>query len=214
MSVFYCIFTLDFIEGQLLPKHEKPIIFITHFCTYVSNLAGRIALIGDNLGSHCSPAVIASTLEHYIKFITLQHIFVSHWMLLCFALWRKILVNWRKVSRYSSCIPKEQTPSLLPLFCEKLEPNHLKSGFSKVLTFQHIFGNTILSQSINNATCFCLNQEKTGLKIPFLEHDWCYQQTFLYNLRRTERFPQFLQASIFQQSCLKLLCSIYCLFEN
>lgn len=110
--------------------------FFNIFLPYASNLVGPVALIGDNLGSHFSPEVITATLEHDIKFITLlpssthvcQPLDVAVFRTLK-SNWRKILDNWRKVSRYCGCIPKEQIPNLLAQLCDTLEPNHLKSGF-------------------------------------------------------------------------------------
>ena len=110
--------------------------FFNVFLPFVSNLNGPVALIGDNLGSHFTSEVIAATLTHNIKFITL----LPNSTHLCQPLdiavfrtlksnWRNILYDWRKKTRHIGCVPKVEIPKLLSQLVDMLCPDHLKSGF-------------------------------------------------------------------------------------
>ena len=110
--------------------------FFKVFLPFISNLNGPVALIGDNHGSHFTSEVIAATVIHNVKFITL----LPNSTHLCQPLdvavfrslkvnWRSILDDWRKVSRHSGCIPKIQFPILLHKLVDTLRPEHLTSGF-------------------------------------------------------------------------------------
>ena len=110
--------------------------FFKIFLPFISNLSGPIALIGDNHGSHFTSEVIAATVTHNVKFITLlpnsthicQPLDVAVFRTLKVN-WRSILDDWRKESRYSGCVPKIQFPILLSKLVDTLRPEHLSSGF-------------------------------------------------------------------------------------
>lgn len=110
--------------------------FFNVFLPFVSNIKGPIALIGDNLGSHFTSEVIAATLIHNIKFITLlpnsthlcQPLDVAVFRTLK-SNWEGIIDDWRKRTRNTGCVPKVEIPTLLGTLVDTLCPDHLKSGF-------------------------------------------------------------------------------------
>jgi len=112
--------------------------FFNIFIKHVENaeLTGKIALIGDNLGSHFSPRVIEACLERNIVFIALlpnaTHLLQPLDVCVFRSLkkvWREILEKWRLLSRWKQGIPKSQFPSLLQQLWSKLSAKNLASGF-------------------------------------------------------------------------------------
>lgn len=96
-------------------------------------------VVGDNLASHFSPAVIKSCKENAI-YITPFPANATHLMqpldVAVFGpmkkCWRKILDNWRKESRYPGNLPKEQFPNLLSRLWNSMSESvsqNLISGF-------------------------------------------------------------------------------------
>ena len=112
-------------------KQSVSVIFLPNACT----LNGPVALIGNNLGSHFSKAVVDACLQNNM-FITLvpnsthltQPLDIT---VFCPAKihWRNILIRWRKESKTGGCIPKSHFPRLLSSLFALLPLENLKSGF-------------------------------------------------------------------------------------
>lgn len=96
-------------------------------------------VVGDNLASHFSPAVVKSCKEHRI-YLTPFPANATHLMqpldVAVFGpmkkCWRKILDKWRKESRYPGNLPKEQFPHLLSRLWKEISETvsqNLVSGF-------------------------------------------------------------------------------------
>ena len=106
------------------------------FLPHVRNVEGPKVLIGDNHGSHFSPRVIASCIEHNIRFVTIlpnsthicQPLDVSVFKPLK-VLWRAVLDCWRKESRRTGTIPKETFPRLLARAFAHVKGENLVAGF-------------------------------------------------------------------------------------
>lgn len=117
--------------------------FHSLFLPAVRHLQGPIVLIGDNLASHISVAVLKTCEEKNIKFICLPpnstHI-AQPLDVAVFApmkrVWRKILSEWRETSeghKYPT-IPKEKLPVLLKKLMLHMQVNistNLQAGFEK-----------------------------------------------------------------------------------
>ena len=107
---------------------------------------GRKVLIGDNLSSHLSEAVINACSKHNIAFVCLfpnathllQPLDVA-WFAPLKKVWRKTLEDWKKSSQglqHKGSLPKEKFNNLLKTLVAKLEDNgasseNLISGFRK-----------------------------------------------------------------------------------
>ena len=109
----------------LLPKLKK--------------LPGPKAVIGDNLASHISPAVIDLCRQHDIRFICLpanstdklQPLDVGVFGPLK-AAWRQVLTKYKQEHPKLSGIQKTDFPSLLKDLLEKADPGkHLPAAFEK-----------------------------------------------------------------------------------
>ena len=106
------------------------------FLKHVEGVDGPKVLIGDNLSSHFSPAVIALCKEHNIRFLTLvpssthlcQPLDVAVFRPMK-VLWRAILTRWKVESRSRGTVPKETFPRLLDRVFHQLKPSNLISGF-------------------------------------------------------------------------------------
>ena len=111
--------------------------FFSIFLPHAKILAGPKVMIGDNLASHFSNAVISSCKQENIRFCPLipntTHI-LQPLDVAVFRptkiIWRTILDNWRMESRSTGCIPKDAFPQLLSRVCHKLQSDHLMSGFA------------------------------------------------------------------------------------
>ena len=108
-------------------------IFLPNACA----LSGPVALIGDNLGSHFSKAVVDACLQNNVMFITLALNSMHLTQPLDVAVfrpakihWKNILIRWRKESKTGCCIPKSHFPRLLILLFGLLSWENLKSRFS------------------------------------------------------------------------------------
>ena len=110
--------------------------FFEIFLKHVKDVDGPKVLIGDNLSSHFSPAVVASCIEHNIRFVTL----VPNSTHLCQpldvavfrpmkVLWRAMLIVWRTESRSIGTIPKETFPRLLARVFAHVKGKNLVAGF-------------------------------------------------------------------------------------
>lgn len=113
-------------------------IFLPNACA----LSGPVALIGDNLGSHFSKAVVDACLQNNVMFITLALNSMHLTQPLDVAVfrpakihWKNILIRWRKESKTGCCIPKSHFPRLLLLLFGLLSWENLKSRFS---CYRHI----------------------------------------------------------------------------
>jgi len=126
------------------------------FLPRVKDLEGPKVLIGDNLKSHFSPNVIASCLEHNIRFVTL----VPHSTHLCQPLdvavfrplkiwWRARLEQWRRETRSIGTIPKEVFPRLLAQVLPHMKSENLISGF-KASGIVPLDANPVLKQLVGN----------------------------------------------------------------
>ena len=110
--------------------------FFKIFLPHIQGVSGPKLLIGDNLSSHFSPAVITACIEHDIRFVTLipnsthicQPLDVSVFRPVK-RMWRNILQNWRKESQSRGTIPKETFPTLLYRVFRNLDAKNLISGF-------------------------------------------------------------------------------------
>ena len=110
--------------------------FCDVFLVHVKDLAGPKALIGDNLSSHFSPAVIAECNKHNIRFVPLlansthlcQPLDVAVFRPMK-VLWGAVLTKWRAESRLSGTIPKETFPRLLSRVFSFLKNSNLLAGF-------------------------------------------------------------------------------------
>jgi len=110
--------------------------FFEIFLVHVKDVVGPKVLIGDNLSSHFSPAVVASCIEHNIRFVMLvpnsthicQPLDVAAFRPMK-ALWRAVLTRWRAESRSMGTIPKETFPRLLARLFAYLEGKNLVAGF-------------------------------------------------------------------------------------
>lgn len=104
---------------------------------------GKKALIGDNLSSHVSLAVVKACEENDIKFIALppnathllQPLDVAYFRPMKIQ-WRKVLGEWKQSPSGSRCatVPKDELPRLLKQLMTALAPDapqNLKSGFRK-----------------------------------------------------------------------------------
>lgn len=106
------------------------------FLPHAQNLPGIKFVIGDNLQSHFSPAVIASCLKNNIVFSTLIPNATHLLQVLDVAVfrplkrnWAVVLFDWRKESRKMGSIPKEHFPQLLYRVFKNLKEEHLIAGF-------------------------------------------------------------------------------------
>ena len=103
---------------------------------FAKQLNGPKVLVGDNLGSHFSVAVVESCLQNDIRFTTLvpnsthilQPLDVAVFRSVKIS-WRQVLSDYRNVSRRTGSIEKVCFPALLDRVFKKLEPQHLISGF-------------------------------------------------------------------------------------
>ena len=107
-------------------------IFLPNACA----LSGPVALIGDNLGSHFSKAVVDACLQNNVMFITLALNSMHLTQPLDVAVfrpakihWKNILIRWRKESKTGGCISKSHFPRLLSSLFGLLSLENLKSGF-------------------------------------------------------------------------------------
>ena len=99
------------------------------FLKHVEGVDGPKVLIGDNLSSHFSPAVIALCKEHNIRFLTLvpssthlcQPLDVAVFRPMK-VLWRAILTRWKVESRSRGTVPKETFPRLLDRVFHQFSP--------------------------------------------------------------------------------------------
>ena len=106
------------------------------FLPHVKDVEGPKVLIGDNLSSHFSPAVVASCKKHNIRFVTLlpnsthlcQPLDVAVFRPMKI-LWRAMLTQWRMESRSVGTIPKESFPRLLARVFVHLKGKNLEAGF-------------------------------------------------------------------------------------
>ena len=111
--------------------------FFNIFLPHARTLAGPKVMIGDNLASHFSEAVISCCKRENIRFCPLipntthilQPLDVAVFRPIKI-IWRSILDNWRMESRSTGCIPKDAFPQLLSRVYHKLESDHLISGFA------------------------------------------------------------------------------------
>jgi hypothetical protein len=99
-------------------------------------VAGPKVLIGDNLASHFTSAVIEGCVTNDIRFVCLLPNATHLMQPLDVAVfgplkseWRKILDNWRKESRSKGSIPKTQFPNLLSKLNNKLKAENITAGF-------------------------------------------------------------------------------------
>ena len=106
------------------------------FLPHAKQLNGKKFVIGDNLQSHFSPAVIASCLENNIAFSTLVPNATHLLQVLDVAVfrplqrsWAAVLFDWRKESRKMGSIPKEHFPELLCRVFKNLKKENLIAGF-------------------------------------------------------------------------------------
>jgi len=109
---------------------------------YFKTVTGKKVIIGDNLSSHLSLAVITECEKHNISFVFLpansshltQPLDVSFFRPMKIA-WRKILEQWKRgEGRKKSSVPKETFPALLTKLENEImknSVNNLKSGFKK-----------------------------------------------------------------------------------
>lgn len=102
----------------------------------IKDIEGPKALIGDNLGCHFSPAVIAKCQELNVRYIALPPNTTHICQPLDVAVfrpvkvsWKVILEQWRKDTHFSGLIPKEQFPLLLSRLFKKINRDNLSSGF-------------------------------------------------------------------------------------
>lgn len=110
--------------------------FFKIFLPHVQGVSGPKLLIGDNLSSHFSPAVITACIEHDIRFVTLipnsthicQPLDVSVFRPMK-RIWGCILQNWRKETQLRGTIPKETFPTLLYRVFRNLDAKNLIAGF-------------------------------------------------------------------------------------
>ena len=110
--------------------------FFEVFLVHVKDLAGPKVLIGDNLSSHFSPAVIESCIGHNIRFVPLppnsthlcQPLDVAVFRPMKM-LWGATLSRWRVESRFGGTIPKETFPRLLARVFAVLDGKNLVAGF-------------------------------------------------------------------------------------
>ena len=110
--------------------------FFEVFLVHVKDEPGPKALIGDNLSSHFSPAVITACIKHNIRFVPLlansthlcQPLDVAVFRPMK-VLWRAVLARWRVESRLSGTIPKETFPRLLARVFNVLRGSNLLAGF-------------------------------------------------------------------------------------
>ena len=127
--------------------------FFEIFLPHASKVDGPIAVIGDNLSSHFSLAVITATIDHNIRFITLlpcsTHICQPLDVAVFRSLkrnWKKVLVRWRNETKSKGSIPKTQIPCMLKRLVDTaLIPEHLVSGFRKCGIFP-VDRNEVLQQ--------------------------------------------------------------------
>jgi len=118
----------DWFFSTLLPRLKKG--------------CGKQVLIGDNLSSHLSLAVLEACKENRISFLSLppnsthltQPLDVAYFRPMKVA-WRKILTRWKEgKGRKLPSIPKDEFPRLLSLLMTELKDNladNLKAGFRK-----------------------------------------------------------------------------------
>ncbi|KAJ8971249.1 hypothetical protein NQ314_000790 [Rhamnusium bicolor] len=118
--------------------------FFTVVVPFFKNKEGQKILIGDNLTSHFSEAVLNKCQEMSIAFICLprnathvmQPLDVSFYAPLK-KYWREILTHWKKTkARKMSCLSKDVFPQMLNELQKKLDDNgkgsqNLISGFAK-----------------------------------------------------------------------------------
>ena len=127
--------------------------FFEIFLPHASKVDGPVAVIGDNLSSHFSLAVITATIELNIRFITLLPCSTHLCQPLDVAVfrslkrnWRKVLVRWRNETKSRGCIPKTQIPCMLKRLVDtSLISDHLVSGFRKCGIFP-VDRNQVLQQ--------------------------------------------------------------------
>ena len=109
------------------------------FLPFVKRREGKKLLVGDNLASHMSPAVIESCRENNIEFICfppnstdkLQPWDVSAFRPLKID-WQAVLTEWKKKNQKLPSIPKGEFPSILKAAIDKCKPGrHLPAGFRK-----------------------------------------------------------------------------------
>lgn len=160
--------------------------FFEIFLPHVKDVGGPKVLIGDNLGSHFSPLVVAACLKHDIRYVTLvpysthlcQPLDVAVFRVMK-VLWRAILQKWRTESRSTGTIPKEIFPRLLARVFVLLDGKNLVAGFKasgivpldsseviKRLTGSHSKANDLEGNAmikVLNAACLTLLSEHIGL---------------------------------------------------
>ena len=129
---------LQFMMSHLVVGSIIELLISVFFLMFGPSLTdrGRVALIGENLGSHFSKAVIDKCFEENISFVCLPPNATHLCQQLDLAVfrpvkseWRDVLDTWHKESKSKEKLPKTVLPTLLSKLMTRLKSSNLIAGF-------------------------------------------------------------------------------------